>query len=68
MKTGQWTLVMLGFALLCLFTGYKVSAKSGTEPGYFEAVEAAGYGGTTEAIEGISAEMADYYKSLTEED
>jgi len=50
----------LGFA-----GGYAVSAHTGTEPGYFGAVEAAGYGGAAEEkIEGLSDEIQDYYKTL----
>ncbi len=68
MKSAQWSLVLLAAAGLCFFTGYQVSAKSGSEPGYFDAVEAAGYGGAAgESVEGISSEMADYYKSLAED-
>ena len=49
--------------------GYALSARTGTEPGYFDAVEAAGYGGGGDAkIEGISDEMSDYYKSLLSDD
>lgn len=68
MKSAHWSLVLLATAGLCFFTGYQVSAKSGSEPGYFDAVEAAGYGGSSESVEGVSSEMADYYKSLVEED
>ncbi len=64
----MWSLMLLAVALSCFAGGYALSAKSGTEPGYFEAVEAAGYGGGSEAIEGISTEMAEYYKSLSQED
>lgn len=67
MNSFQWSLVMLAAAGLCFFTGYQVSAKSGSEPGYFGAVEAAGYGGGSEGVEGVSQEMADYYKSLMED-
>jgi len=66
MKSAQWLLVLLVVAGLCFYSGYQVSAKSGSEPGYFDAVEAAGYGGASESVEGVSSEMADYYKSLLE--
>ncbi len=67
MKSGMWSLVLIIVAALCFTAGYQASAKSGTEPGYFGAVEAAGYGGGGESVAGISEEMAEYYKSLTEE-
>ncbi len=67
MKTSQWFGVVILVALLCFIGGYQLSASTGTEPGYFAAVEAAGYGGGGEKIEGVSTEMEEYYKSLTEE-
>ncbi len=67
MKSGIWSLVLVIVAGVCFAGGYQMSAKSGTEPGYFGAVEAAGYGGGGESVAGISDEMAEYYKSLTEE-
>ncbi len=67
MKSGMWSLLLVIVTVLCFAGGYQMSAKSGTEPGYFGAVEAAGYGGGGESVAGISEEMAEYYKSLTEE-
>ncbi len=54
-----------GFAVAFLL-GYAISAGTGTEPGYFEAVETGSYGAPeTEAkVEGLSDAQADYYKSL----
>ncbi|MDX1763054.1 MAG: hypothetical protein R3231_01905 [bacterium] len=68
MKSAQWLIVLLASAGLSFYTGYQVSAKSGSEPGYFDAVEAAGYGGGSEGVEGVSQELADYYKSLLEDE
>jgi len=69
MKPSQWFLIVLGVASLSFFGGYKISAHTGTEPGYFDAVEAAGYGsGGGDKIEGISDEMNEYYQSLNEEE
>lgn len=52
---------------LAAFLGYAVSSKTGVEPGYFEAAETGGYGGSAggggEAVE-IDDEMRDYYKTL----
>ncbi len=67
MKSGIWSLVLIIVTSLCFAGGYQMSAKSGTEPGYFGAVEAAGYGGGGESVAGISEEMAEYYKSLSEQ-
>ncbi len=68
MKPGKIALIMMVVAGVCFFGGYQLSAHTGTEPGYFDAVEAAGYGGGGgEKIEGVSDEMSDYYKSLSDE-
>lgn len=69
MKIGSQLIVILVISVLFFYGGYSLSAKTGTEPGYFDAVEAAGYGGGGgEKIEGISDEMSDYYQSLSEEE
>lgn len=68
MKTGVWIVIAIAFWLLGFLGGYKISAHTGTEPGYFEAVEAAGYGGGGEKIEGITDEMQQYYEDLLKEE
>ena len=69
MKNMQRCLLILLVALLCFGAGYSFSSRTGTEPGYFDAVEAAGYGGGgDEKIEGVSDEMQSFYKSLQEEE
>ena len=68
MKTGPKFIIFIMVALFCFYGGYNISARTGTEPGYFDAVEAAGYGGGGgEKIEGVSDEMSDFYQSLSEE-
>ena len=67
MKSGPFAAIIVIISLACFFGGYKLSANTGTEPGYFGAVEAAGYGGGGEKIEGVTEEMGEYYKSLQEE-
>ena len=67
MKLTQFAVMIVIIAAVCFFGGYKLSANTGTEPGYFGAVEAAGYGGGGDKIEGVTDEMNDYYKSLQEE-
>jgi len=65
MKSGPKIVVILLIGLFCFYGGYTISARTGTEPGYFDAVEAAGYGGGgDEKIEGISDEMNEFYQSL----
>jgi len=69
MKNTQWLILAILFWGLAFGGGYAVSAHTGTEPGYFGAVEAAGYGGATEEkIEGLTDEVQDYYRSLLETD
>lgn len=66
MKSGPKILVIVLIALCSFYSGYTFSARTGTEPGYFDAVEAAGYGGGGDKVEGISDEMNEFYRSLKE--
>jgi hypothetical protein len=68
MKTGQWIAITVAALALSFTAGYRISARTGVQPGYFEAVEAGGYGGEETTIEGISTEQQDYYKNLYKED
>ena len=63
------TAITVGAFIVAFLLGYSISARTGIEPGYFSAVETGAYGTSDAAgqIEGLSAEDADYYKSLTEE-
>ena len=66
MKNTQWFILAFLTLSIGFAGGYAVPAHTGTEPGYFSAVEAAGYGGgTEETIEGLTDEVQDYYKSLS---
>ena len=67
MKSTHWLFLVILVWAIGFVGGYQVSSHTGTEPGYFDAVEAAGYGGGGEKIEGLTDQMQDYYKSLTEE-
>jgi hypothetical protein len=68
MKSGPKIIVIALIALGSFYGGYTLSARTGSEPGYFDAVEAAGYGGGGgEKVEGISDEMNEFYQSLKEE-
>jgi len=65
MKNTHWLILTILTLSLGFAGGYAVSAHTGTEPGYFGAVEAAGYGGAAEEkIEGLSDEIQHYYKTL----
>lgn len=62
------TVITIGAFIVTFLMGYSMSARTGTEPGYFGSVDTASYGSaeTDNKIEGISDEDADYYKSLSE--
>jgi hypothetical protein len=65
MKNSQWFTVIAIIVAVSFLGGYQLSARTGSEPGYFEAVAAAGYGGGGEGkLKGLSDEMHEYYKSL----
>lgn len=68
MKTGHWIAITVAALVLSFSAGYRTSARTGVQPGYFEAVEAGGYGGEETTIEGISKEVQDYYKNLYKEE
>ena len=68
MKTSIWIVIVVAVWSLGFLGGYKISAHTGSEPGYFDAVEAAGYGGGGEKIEGISDEMQQYYEDLSKDE
>ena len=53
--------------MVAFLLGYAVSSRTGIEPGYFEASEAAAYGSVDEptSTKGLSKEEQDYYESLT---
>ncbi len=69
MKSIHWLILTIVAWSIAFAGGYAISAHTGSEPGYFTAVEAAGYGGgTEEKIEGLTDEVQTYYKSLEESD
>ena len=68
MKKNVWTLIVIVGCLMSFLFGWNISVGTGVEPGFFEAPAAAGYGAGAEggAPEGVSDEMAEYYKDLAE--
>jgi hypothetical protein len=69
MKTAQWVAVAGAIWIALFAVGYAASSATGVQPGYFEAVEAGGYGGAGDAvIEGIDKKTQDYYKNLYKEE
>ena len=69
MRKNHWLILVLVAWCVSFAGGYAISTRTGSEPGYFSAVEAAGYGGgAEEKIEGLTDEIQDYYKSLQDVD
>ncbi len=68
MRTSLWMLNVIVVTVLAFFLGYALSAKTGVEPGFFEAAETGGYGGGAgaTATEGLSEEYEKYYKDLSQ--
>ncbi len=68
MNNRLWVLIVVVGSLLSGLIGYSISSSTGVEPGYFETPDAGSYGSSAEstATEGISSEVEDYYKNLTE--
>lgn len=68
MKNQLWAMIIVISSLLGFFVGWTTSSGTGVEPGYFEAPEAGGYGAGTDSStpEGVSEELQEYYKDLTE--
>ena len=64
-----WLAIVTTAFILSYLLGYMVSAKTGVEPGFFEAPEAAGYGVGPEkaAAPGLDQNLQDYYQDLIEE-
>ena len=65
-----WLAIVIATFILSYLLGYVVSAKTGVEPGFFEAPEAAGYGVTAEksAAPGLDKELQDHYQQLMSEE
>jgi len=69
MRTAQWVAIAVVVGGVSFGGGFAVSSATGVQPGYFEAVEAGGYGGGGDAvIEGMDKKTQDYYKNLYKEE
>jgi hypothetical protein len=68
MKTAYWVTIAAVIWIAGFAVGYAASSATGVQPGYFEAVEAGGYGGGETSIEGIDQKTQDYYKNLYKEE
>lgn len=68
MKTGLWLSIVAVAGLLSYSVGFVISKQTGVEPGFFEKAESGGYGVSADSSVGggVSADMQDHYKQLTE--
>jgi hypothetical protein len=62
-RTGLWVAIVVVSSLFGFAAGYAVSARTGVEPGYFEAPEAGGYGVAPSGPK-MSDELRKYYEGL----
>ena len=70
MRTALWVSIIVVASDFRGLLGYALSARTGVEPGYFEAAEAGGYGAApAEAggAEGFDQELQEYYENLKTE-
>ena len=69
MKTKLWIAIVGVASILGYLLGFVMSEKTGVEPGFFEIAESNGYGVVADkkSVEGISSDIQDYYKGLTQE-
>lgn len=65
-KNAIFGLIIAVAFLLAFLLGYNISAKTGVEPGFFQAPGAAGYGAGTEgkAPVGMDKDLMQHYKDL----
>jgi hypothetical protein len=62
-RTGLWVAIVVVSCLFGYAAGYGMSARTGVEPGYFEAPEAGGYGVAPSGPK-MSDELRKYYEGL----
>ena len=63
-RVGLWLAIALVAALLGFMIGYGISARTGVEPGYFEAPEAGGYGVSPGTKSKTDPDLKKYYEDL----
>ena len=68
MRTSLWIAIIVAAGGLAFFAGFIISKRTGVEPGYFTAVEAAGYGARSSgAAPGLTKEQEKYYRELQQQ-
>lgn len=63
-RMGLWVAIVVVSALFGFAAGYAVSARTGVEPGYFEAPEAGGYGVPPSSGPKMSDDLRKYYEEI----
>ncbi len=68
MRNSLWLMIVFSAAGAAFLLGYSLSSSTGVEPGFFQGADTGGYGAGAggKAVEGVSAEDQEYYKSLLE--
>ena len=61
---GLWTAIVVISVLLGFVLGYGTAARTGVEPGYFEAPEAGGYGVAPGTGPRMREDLRQYYEDL----
>ena len=68
MRTSLWIAVIAAAGGLAFLAGFIISKRTGVEPGYFTAVEAAGYGARPSGSgSGLTKEQEKYYRELQQQ-
>jgi len=63
-RMGLWVAIVVVSALFGFAAGYAMSARTGVEPGYFEAPEAGGYGVAPSSGPKMSDDLRKYYEEI----
>jgi uncharacterized membrane protein YiaA len=67
-RTSLWIAVIAAAGALAFLVGFAISKQTGVEPGYFTAVEAAGYGARPSgAAPGLTKDQEKYYRELQQQ-
>jgi hypothetical protein len=67
-RTSLWIAIIVAAGGLAFLVGFVVSKRTGVEPGYFTAVEAAGYGTRPSGTApGLTKEQEKYYRELQQQ-
>ena len=67
-RTSLWIAIIAAAGGLAFLAGFIISQRTGVEPGYFTAVDAAGYGARPSGTApGLTKEQEKYYRELQQQ-